>query len=104
MANPYEQLHNDLRHFAEKFDRLEAKVDRLADKVDKVLVDQARTEEKFAAIGENLDRHHAIISSHATRISKLELNSGSNGQALRFAERVFWIILAASVTWAFRGW
>ena len=42
-------------------------------------------------------------SDQSNRLVKLEGNVGSNGASLRFAERVFWIVLAAVVTFAFKG-
>jgi hypothetical protein len=33
----------------------------------------------------------------------VEEKTGNNGHSLRFAERVFWIVVAAGVTFAFKG-
>ena len=42
-------------------------------------------------------------SGHGRRLTLVESKVGTNGQSLRFAERVFWIVVAAGVTFALKG-
>jgi hypothetical protein len=79
--------------------RIEVKLDQVGD----AIVALARMEERMITLFKRMDTLDAEQSSHSRRISLVEGKVGSNGASLRFAERVFWIVLAAVVTFAFKG-
>ena len=67
----------------------------------KAIVVLARVEERLVTVFKRIDNFDETNKKHEERLSAVEQNSGTNGQTLRFAERVFWIVLAASVSYAF---
>ena len=79
--------------------RIEAKLDQMGE----AIVALARVEERMVTLFSRLDAIDKDRVSQAERLQVVENNSGSNGQSLRFAERVFWIVVAAGVTYAFKG-
>lgn len=58
---------------------------------------QRQLEEK---IGRKVDRCDGVHSEIVKRLTMLERSAGINGQTLRFAERVFWIVATATVALA----
>jgi hypothetical protein len=50
-----------------------------------------------------MDLHDGRISKTEEELEDIRGKVGVNGQALRFAERVFWIVVAAGVTYAFKS-
>jgi predicted nucleic acid-binding Zn-ribbon protein len=82
----------------QRLDRIEQKLDKLADAV----VSLARMEERMLTLFKRMDTHDNRISKTEEDLDDLKGRVGTNGQALRFAERVFWIVLAAGVTFAFK--
>lgn len=82
----------------QRLDRIEQKLDKLADAV----VSLARMEERMLTLFKRMDTHDNRISKAEEDLDDLKGRVGTNGQALRFAERVFWIVLAAGVTFAFK--
>jgi hypothetical protein len=82
----------------QRLDRIEQKLDKLADAV----VSLARMEERMLTLFKRMDSHDGRITKTEEDIDDLKGRVGTNGQALRFAERVFWILLAAGVTFAFK--
>ena len=82
----------------QRLDRIEQKLDKLADAV----VSLARMEERMLTLFKRMDSHDTRLSKSEDEIDKLKGSVGTNGQALRFAERVFWIVLAAGVTFLFK--
>ena len=48
-----------------------------------------------------MDALDADQSSQNRRLTLVESRVGSNGQALRFAERVFWIVVTGAIAFAF---
>lgn len=83
----------------ERLDRIEKKLDGMAE----AIVSLARMEERMLTLFKRMDKLDEKQDSQEERLQKIERNVGSNGQMLRFAERVFWIILAAAVTYAFKS-
>jgi hypothetical protein len=83
----------------QRLDRIEQKLDKLADAV----VSLARMEERMLTLFKRMDAHDTRLSKSEDEIDKLKGSVGTNGQALRFAERVFWIVLAAGVTFLFKS-
>jgi hypothetical protein len=58
-------------------------------------------EERMVTLFKRMDTYDNAQSDISSRVNKLERSVGTNGQTLRFAERVFWIILSAGVAYAF---
>ena len=83
----------------QRLDRIEQKLDKLADAV----VSLARMEERMLTLFKRMDSHDGRISKTEEEVDDLKSRVGTNGQALRFAERVFWIVVAAGVTYAFKS-
>jgi|TARA_R110000868_G_scaffold192221_1_gene436569 hypothetical protein len=78
--------------------RIEAKLDQMGE----AIVALARVEERMVTLFNRLDAIDKDRSAQGERLLAIEATAGSNGQALRFAERVFWIVVAASVTYGFK--
>lgn len=83
----------------QRLERIENKLDTLSDAV----VSLARMEERMVSLFKRMDKYDTMQADIAERISKLEQNVGANGQALRFAERIFWIVVAAGATYMFKS-
>ena len=82
-----------------RLERIEAKLDSVGE----ALVALARLDERMITLFRRMDGLDNQQDKQSNRLVKLEGNVGSNGASLRFAERVFWIVLAAVVTFAFKG-
>ena len=82
-----------------RLERIEAKLDGVGE----ALVALARLDERMITLFKRMQTLDDQQSDQSNRLVKLEGNVGSNGASLRFAERVFWIVLAAVVTFAFKG-
>ena len=80
--------------------RLE-RIERKLDEVGQAVVALARVEERLVTLFKRMDSIDTEQRAQGVRLTEVEQNSGNNGQMLRFVERIFWIILAASVTFAF---
>ena len=80
-------------------ERIEIKLDSVAE----ALVALARLDEKTTSLYRRLDTLDDQQTQQSNRLVTLEGSVGSNGASLRFAERLFWIVLAAVVTFAFKG-
>ena len=83
----------------DRLDRIEKKLDTMAE----AIVSLARMEERMVTLFKRMDTYDAAQTEIADRLRKVENNVGSNGQMLRFAERLFWIVAAAAVTYAFKS-
>lgn len=82
----------------------DARLERIENKLDQVgdaIVALARMEERMITLFKRMDALDADQSSQSRRLTLVESRVGSNGQALRFAERVFWIVVTAGVALAF---
>mgnify|MGYP003627164105 FL=1 len=82
-----------------RLERIEAKLDTVGE----ALVALARLDERMITLFKRMQTLDDQQSDQSNRLVKLEGNVGSNGASLRFAERCFWIVLAAVVTFAFKG-
>ena len=82
-----------------RLERIEAKLDSVGE----ALVALARLDERMITLFKRMQTLDDQQSDQSNRLVKLEGNVGSNGASLRFAERCFWIVLAAVVTFAFKG-
>ena len=80
-------------------DRIEKKLDKMAE----AIVSLARMEERMITLFKRMDTYEKRQDDLETDVSDLKKNVGSNGQMLRFAERLFWIIVAATVTYMFKS-
>lgn len=78
-------------------DRIEQKLDKLAEAV----VGLARMEERMIALFKRMDNYEKRQDDLETDVADLKKNVGSNGQMLRFVERLFWIVVTAAVTYFF---
>ena len=80
-----------------RLERIEKKLDQVGD----AIVALARMEERMITLFKRMDALDASQNSQSRRLTLVESRVGSNGQALRFAERVFWIVVTAGVALAF---
>ncbi len=82
----------------------DARLERIENKLDQVgdaIVALARMEERMITLFKRMDGLDADQSSQNRRLTLVESRVGSNGQALRFAERVFWIVVTGAIAFAF---
>ena len=80
--------------------RLE-RIENKLDEVGKAIVALARMEERMITLFKRMDALDADQSNQSRRLTLVESRVGSNGQALRFAERVFWIVVTGAIAFAF---
>ncbi len=76
--------------------RLE-RIENKLDEVGKAIVALARMEERMITLFKRMDTLDNEQNAHSRRLTLVENRVGSNGQSLRFAERLFWIIATAAV-------
>jgi len=77
-----------------RLDRIEKKLDSLSDAV----VSLARMEERMITLFKRMDSYDENQREMGKRLGALEKYTSTNGQALRFAERLFWIVAATGIT------
>lgn len=75
-------------------DRLE-RIEKKLDEVGQAIVALARMEERMVTLFRRMDLYDSAQNEISVRVNKLEQSTGTNGQMLRFAERVFWIGVTA---------
>jgi len=80
--------------------RLE-RIEKKLDEVGQAIVALARMEERMITLFKRMDKLDQEQVGHGRRLQVIEGKVGNNGQALRFAERVFWIVVTAGVAFAF---
>ena len=73
--------------------RIENKLDDMA----KAIVLLARMEERMVTLFNRMDNLDSEQTEQGKRLRAVESNTGTNGQALRFAERLFWITATSAV-------
>ena len=76
-----------------RLERIEKKLDTVGD----AIVALARMEERMITLFKRMDTLDNEQSAYGRRLTLVENRVGSNGQALRFAERLFWIVATAAV-------
>jgi hypothetical protein len=76
--------------------RLE-RIENKLDEVGKAIVALARMEERMITLFKRMDSLDAEQTAHGRRLHIVESKVGNNGQSLRFAERLFWIVATAAV-------
>jgi hypothetical protein len=82
----------------------DARLERIEKKLDEVgqaIVALARMEERMITLFKRMDALDQEQSHQGRRLQIVENRTGSNGQMLRFAERVFWIVVTAGVAFIF---
>lgn len=80
-----------------RLERIEKKLDEMGE----AIVALARMEERMVSLFKRMDSYDKSQARNIERLEKLEKVQGVNGQTLRFAERVFWIIISAAVGYLF---
>ena len=80
-----------------RLERIEKKLDQVGD----AIIALARIEERMITLFKRMDSLDAEQSSQNRRLTLIENKVGNNGQALRFAERVFWIVATSGVGYLF---
>ena len=81
--------------------RLE-RIERKLDEVGQAIVALARMEERMITLFKRMDGLDQEQAQQGRRLTVVEGKVGSNGQALRFAERIFWIVITAAAAYAFQ--
>jgi hypothetical protein len=80
-----------------RLERIEKKLDDMG----KAIIALARMEERMITLLKRMDTLDQEQAQQGRRLQLVENKTGNNGQMLRFAERVFWIVVAAGVTVVF---
>ena len=78
----------------------EDRLTRIEDKLDKLsnaVVTLARMEERMITLFKRMDHYDDEQKAMWDRVRKLDEISASRGHALRFMERIWWIVLTAAV-------
>jgi uncharacterized coiled-coil DUF342 family protein len=81
--------------------RIEAKIDKLADAV----VQLARMEERMITLFTRMDKYEERQDKLEEKVEGIASDLQSNDSKVRFAERVFWIVVTAAVSsvfWIFK--
>ena len=81
----------------QRLERIEKKLDQMSE----AIVSLARMEERMVTLFRRMDAYDERQSEMGKRVETLEKRQGINGQTLRFAERLFWIIAAAGISYIF---
>jgi len=76
-----------------RLDRIEEKLDKLSD----AIVSLARMEERHKTIFNRMDSMEKYFKALDERMDRIEIVSAKRGQTIAFAERLFWIVIAALV-------
>ena len=76
-----------------RLERIEKKLDTMSD----AIVALARLDERMITLFKRMDTLDADQAAQGRRLHIVERKVGNNGQVLRFAERVFWIVATAAV-------
>jgi hypothetical protein len=78
-----------------RLDRIEKRLDEMS----QAIISIARMEEKILTMFKRIEDHGTRITRVEDDMNTVKNKTGLNGQTLRFAERVFWIVAAAGVTY-----
>lgn len=78
-----------------------ARIETKLDEVGQAIVALARMEERMITLFKRMDTLDSTQDDHGRRLSVIERRVGTNGQTLRFAERLFWIVATAGVGYLF---
>jgi hypothetical protein len=77
--------------------RIENKLDKLSEAV----VSLARMEERMVTLFNRMERYEGRQEGLELRIDEVEDTNIKNGATLRFAERVFWVVITAAISTGF---
>ena len=80
-----------------RLERIEKKLDQVGD----AIVALARMEERMITLFKRMDTLDTEQNNQNRRLTAVENRVGNNGQMLRFAERLFWIIVTGAVAYTF---
>ena len=80
-----------------RLERIEKKLDEMGE----AIIALARMEERMVSLFKRMDSYDKSQARNIERLDNLEKVQGVNGQTIRFAERVFWIIISAAVGYLF---
>jgi len=80
-----------------RLSRIEGKLDKLADAV----VALARMEERMVTLFNRMNKYEEKQDELEEKVGEISLRVSTDGQTLRFAERVFWIAASAAVSYLF---
>jgi hypothetical protein len=81
----------------ERLSRIEDKLDKMGETITLL----ARMEERMITLFKRMDKYDQEQDKHAQRLHLVERRVGTNGQTLRFAERIFWIVVSAGIAYIF---
>ena len=82
-----------------RLERIESKLDQMSE----AIVSLARMEERMVTLFNRMDAYDKRQNNMEERVSLVESTSSTNGQMLRFAERIFWIVAAGVAAMYFKG-
>lgn len=74
-----------------------ARIEKKLDDLSAAMVSLVRVEERITTIFSRLETIDTRQATHSERITTLERTSDGRGHALRFVERLFWIVATAAV-------
>jgi hypothetical protein len=80
-----------------RLERIEKKLDDMG----KAIIALARVEERMITLFKRMDTLDQEQAQQGRRLQIVENKTGNNGQMLRFAERVFWIVVSAGIAYMF---
>jgi len=80
-----------------RFDRLEQKIDKLTDAVTKIV----RVEEQLISNNRRLDHVEERVTKNESDINNVANIARSNAQVTKFADKLFWLVVAGAVSTAF---
>lgn len=80
-----------------RLERIETKLDDLA----KAVISLARMEERMITLFKRMDTYDSAQQDLGKRVRDVEDRTSTNGQSLRFAERLFWIVASAAIGYLF---
>lgn len=81
----------------QRLNRIENKLDKLAEAV----VSLARMEERMITLFNRMGKYEERQDSLEARVDDVETDIVKNGTTLRFAERVFWVVITAAISTGF---
>lgn len=81
----------------QRLSRIESKLDRLSDAV----VALARMEERMVTLFNRINKYEEKQEELEDRVDEMSVRITTDGQTLRFAERLFWIALSTAVSFLF---
>jgi uncharacterized protein YdcH (DUF465 family) len=80
-----------------RFDRIESKIDKLTDAVTKIV----RVEEQLSSNNRRLDKLEELVAKLEHDINNVANIARANSSVTKFADKLFWIVIAAIVSTAF---